>query len=192
MHCQGTASSSTQGLGYLIVYGVKGSQSNVHSDVYDMAYVVDNGKMSMKTNLDINGYEISKFKAMDNTDFNFKYVENCSGVNMANGRINHLALPNTNGSAVNKIYVDSNFVTKQNGQFQSNVDMNNNKIINLKNPTTSQDAVTQKYADNNFVSRNSRSDINMNNHKIVNLGYPSQDNLMQSIVNIYQILMQIL
>ena len=30
---------------------------------------------------------------------------------MANGRINKLALPNANGSAVNKIYVDSNFST---------------------------------------------------------------------------------
>ena len=43
MHCQGTASSSTQGVGYLNVYGVKGSQSNVDSDVYDTAYVVENG-----------------------------------------------------------------------------------------------------------------------------------------------------
>ena len=51
MHCQGTASSSTQGLGYLIVYGVKGSQSNVDSDVYDMAYVVENGKMMMETDI---------------------------------------------------------------------------------------------------------------------------------------------
>jgi len=49
MHCQGTASSSTQGLGYMFVYGVKGSQSNVDSDVYDMAYVVENGKMMMET-----------------------------------------------------------------------------------------------------------------------------------------------
>ena len=59
MHCQGTASSSTQGVSYLIVYGVKGSQSNVDSDVYDTAYVVENGKMVMQTDLSLNGYKLS-------------------------------------------------------------------------------------------------------------------------------------
>ena len=61
MHCQGTASSSTQGVGYcyLIVYGVKGSQSNVDSDVYDTAYVVENGKMVMQTDLSLNRYKLS-------------------------------------------------------------------------------------------------------------------------------------
>ena len=59
MHCQGTASSSTQGVGYLIVYGVKGSQSNVDSNVYDTAYVVENGKMVMQTDLSLNGYKLS-------------------------------------------------------------------------------------------------------------------------------------
>ena len=58
MRCQGTASSSTQGVGYLIVYGVKGSQSNVDSDVYDTAYVVENGKMVMQTDLSLNGHQL--------------------------------------------------------------------------------------------------------------------------------------
>ena len=58
MHCQGTASSSTQGVGYLVVYGVKGSQSNVDSDVYDTAYVVENGKMVMQTDLSLNGHQL--------------------------------------------------------------------------------------------------------------------------------------
>ena len=58
MHCQGTASSSTQGVSYLIVYGVKGSQSNVDSDVYDTAYVVENGKMVMQTDLSLNGHQL--------------------------------------------------------------------------------------------------------------------------------------
>jgi len=58
MHCQGTASSSTQGLGYLILYEVKGSQSNVDSDVYDTAYVVENGKMVMETDTDMNNHKI--------------------------------------------------------------------------------------------------------------------------------------
>ena len=43
----------------MIVYGVKGSQSNVDSDVYDTAYVVENGKMVMQTDLSLNGYKLS-------------------------------------------------------------------------------------------------------------------------------------
>ena len=43
MHCQGTASSPTQGIGHMIVYGVKGSQNDVDSSVYDTAYVIENG-----------------------------------------------------------------------------------------------------------------------------------------------------
>ena len=50
--------SSTQGLGYLIVFGVKGTQRNVDSDVYDTAYVVENGKMVIQTDLDSNGYRL--------------------------------------------------------------------------------------------------------------------------------------
>jgi len=46
MYCQGTASSSTQGVGYLIVYGIKGSQNDVDSSVYDTPYVIENGKLS--------------------------------------------------------------------------------------------------------------------------------------------------
>ena len=71
MHCQGTASSSTQGVGYLIVYGVKGSQSNVDSDVYDTAYVVENGKMVMQTDLSLNGTPTTLFHSPHKRFFKF-------------------------------------------------------------------------------------------------------------------------
>ena len=35
LKCQGTASSDTQGIGHLIVYGIKGAQNDVDSAVYD-------------------------------------------------------------------------------------------------------------------------------------------------------------
>jgi len=89
MHCQGTASSSNQGLGYLIAYGVKGSQSNVDSDVHDTVYVVENGKMSLQTNLDINGYEIKNAKLGDDLNLNNKNIINIGGnLNMNNHLIN--------------------------------------------------------------------------------------------------------
>jgi len=40
MHGQGTTSSSTQGTGYMIVYGIKGSQNDVDSSVYDTAMLL--------------------------------------------------------------------------------------------------------------------------------------------------------
>ena len=59
LKCQGTASSSAQGTGYLIVYGIKGSQNDVDSSVYDSVYAVENGKMVMQTDVDMNGYKIN-------------------------------------------------------------------------------------------------------------------------------------
>ena len=59
LKCQGTASSGAQGTGYLIVYSIKGSQNDVDSAVYDKAYAMENGKMVMQTDIDINGYKIN-------------------------------------------------------------------------------------------------------------------------------------
>jgi len=58
MHCQGTASSSTHGIGCMIVYGVKGSQNYVDSSVYDTPYVIENNKIVMATDLDMNVYRL--------------------------------------------------------------------------------------------------------------------------------------
>ena len=53
---EGTASSPTRGIGHMIVYGIKGSQNDVDSSVYDTAYVIENGKMVMQTDLSMNGH----------------------------------------------------------------------------------------------------------------------------------------
>ena len=45
--------------GHLIVYGVKGYVSSVEPKVYDAAFVVENGKMVMETDLDLNGHSIN-------------------------------------------------------------------------------------------------------------------------------------
>ena len=75
LKCQGTASSDAQGTGYLIVYGIKGSQNNVDSAVYDTAYVVENSKMVMQTGLDRNNNSIENLKQPTNSDhvFNKQY-----------------------------------------------------------------------------------------------------------------------
>ena len=46
-------------IGHLIVYGVKEIISNVDPSVYDTAFVIENGKMIMETDLSLNGHHLS-------------------------------------------------------------------------------------------------------------------------------------
>ena len=46
-------------IGHLIVYGVKETISNVGPSVYDTAFVIENGKMVMETDLSLNGHKLS-------------------------------------------------------------------------------------------------------------------------------------
>ena len=46
-------------IGHLIVYGVKETFSNVDPSVYDTAFVIENGKMVMETDLSLNGHNLS-------------------------------------------------------------------------------------------------------------------------------------
>ena len=46
-------------IGHLIAYGVKETISNVDPSVYDTAFVIENGKMVMETDLSLNGHNLS-------------------------------------------------------------------------------------------------------------------------------------
>ena len=46
-------------IGHLIVYGVKETISNVDPSVYDTAFVIENGKMVIETDLSLNGHHLS-------------------------------------------------------------------------------------------------------------------------------------
>ena len=46
-------------IGHLIVYGVKETISNVDPSVYDTAFVIENGKMVMETDLSLNGHRLN-------------------------------------------------------------------------------------------------------------------------------------
>ena len=52
---KGGAATPTRGDGRLIVYGITGTHNDVSSSVLDTPYVVENGKMVMETDLDLNG-----------------------------------------------------------------------------------------------------------------------------------------
>ena len=45
-------------IGHLIVFGVKETISNVDPSVYDTAFVIENGKMVMQTDLSLNGHNL--------------------------------------------------------------------------------------------------------------------------------------
>ena len=45
----------------LIIYGVKGYQTDVDGTVYDQAFVIDNGDFTLQTDLDMNGFSLKNY-----------------------------------------------------------------------------------------------------------------------------------
>ena len=64
---KGGAATPTRGDGRLIVYGIKGTHNDVSSSVLDAAYVVENGKMVMETDLDLNGKRLLNYNPKSKT-----------------------------------------------------------------------------------------------------------------------------
>ena len=58
---KGGANTPTRGDGRLIVYGITGTHNDVSSSVLDTPYVVENGKMAMETDLDLNGKSLLNY-----------------------------------------------------------------------------------------------------------------------------------
>ena len=58
---KGGANTPTRGDGRLIVYGITGTHNDVSSSVLDTPYVVENGKMVMETDLDLNGKSLLNY-----------------------------------------------------------------------------------------------------------------------------------
>ena len=58
---KGGAATPTRGDGRLIVYGITGTHNDVSSSVLDTPYVVENGKMVMETDLDLNGKRLLNY-----------------------------------------------------------------------------------------------------------------------------------
>ena len=58
---KGGEATPTRGDGRLIVYGITGTHNDVSSRVLDTPYVVENGKMVMETDLDLNGKSLLNY-----------------------------------------------------------------------------------------------------------------------------------
>ena len=87
---KGGEATPTRGDGRLIVYGITGTHNDVSSSVLDTPYVVENGKMVMETDLDLNGkrllnYNPPKSKAVIFGSYNIKYAGNLRGAFIING-----------------------------------------------------------------------------------------------------------
>ena len=64
---KGGAATPTRGDGRLIVYGITGTHNDVSSSVLDTPYVVENGKMVMETDLDMNGKRLLNYNPKSKT-----------------------------------------------------------------------------------------------------------------------------
>ena len=119
--CDGTSSSPTNGVGWMIVYGISGTHNDVPSTVFDRPYVIGRGSMFMETGIDMN-YQILK----------------------------NLPDPTLDFQAARKKYVDDKTAAKldhSGGSMLGDIDMNSNKITNLAYPTNQADAATKQYVD---------------------------------------------
>ncbi len=110
-------------------------------------------------------------------------------IDMGNNKILKLADPITSKSAVNKEYVDNNFLGKHGGLLLGNIAMSGQSITDLNpTPQNNNDAVTKGYVDNQIRLSGGLSlsgitmqgDIDMNGHEISGLVDPINDDMAAS------------
>ena len=72
----------------LIVYGVKGYQTDVDGAVYDQSFIIDNGDFTLQTNLDLNGFDIKNYDprgyAIDNDTIKLQKDLDLNGYSLKN------------------------------------------------------------------------------------------------------------
>ena len=61
LKCGGSLTTANQGQAYLMSYGIKGNHSDVPADVYDKAFIFENNKMVMETDLDMTNCQILNY-----------------------------------------------------------------------------------------------------------------------------------
>ena len=76
---KGGPATPTRGDGRLIVYGITGTHNDVSSSVLDTPYVVENGKMAMETDLDLNGKRLLNYNPPKSKTVIFGKYDKTSG-----------------------------------------------------------------------------------------------------------------
>ena len=90
-------------LAHIVAYGVKGYFPNVPSSVFDQIYLVNNGRMIMQTDLDLNGYSIYR-----NINFLAGNIVVLKSINMSNQKITNVDFGTDDKDVVNKKQMENN------------------------------------------------------------------------------------
>ena len=98
-----TLDNSPTALAFMVVYGVEGYFPNVPSSVFDQVYVVDNGRMVMQTELDLNGNSIRG--TLNSSSNNIVMLKK---IDMNNQKIINVAFGTNGNDAVNRKQLEDN------------------------------------------------------------------------------------
>ena len=98
-----TPNNSPTALAFMVVYGVEGYFPNVPSSVFDQVYLVDNGRMVMQTELDLNGNSIR-----GTLNFSSNNIVMLKKINMNNQKIINVAFGTDDNDAVNRKQLEDN------------------------------------------------------------------------------------
>ena len=158
----------------------------------------------MTGNLDMNNKKITNLGAniqntYDVVNFGFcdiKYLQKVSNsdLDMDNHKIKDMAQPTDDNDAVNKYYVDHNFLNRlKPNALGGDLDMRGHKIMILGNPSNPNDASTKAYVDSEIAKIPSvgsdlsvylkkdgnvamTGNLDMNNKQIKDMAQPTDDN----------------
>ena len=108
-----TPDNSPTALAFMVVYGVEGYFPNVPSSVFDQVYVVDNGRMVMQTELDLNMYPIR-----GTLNFSSNNIVMLKKIDMNNQKIINVALGTDDNDAVNKKQMENNLKYMVHGEIK--------------------------------------------------------------------------
>ena len=98
-----TPDNSPTALAFIVVYGVEGYTSNVPPSVFDRVYEVDNGRMVMQTELDLNGNSIR-----GTLNYSSNNIVMLKKIDMNNQKIINVAFGTDDNDAVNKKQMENN------------------------------------------------------------------------------------
>ena len=96
-------SNSRRMLAHIVVYGVEGYFTNVPSTVFDQIYMINDGRMLMQTDLDLNGHSI--YEILNLSSGNILILKK---INMNNKKIINVANGTDNNDVVNKKQMEDN------------------------------------------------------------------------------------
>ena len=96
-------SNSRRMLAHIVVYGVEGYLTNVPSSVFDQIYMINDGRMFMETDLDLNGHSIYGILNLSSGD-----ILILKKINMNNKKIINVANGTDNNDVVNKKQMEDN------------------------------------------------------------------------------------